>query len=178
MHKSFLCPHVSIGLIIFFISTLMSINLSSQRVQNPNFDKKINQLISYAVPVLSVDYAFRNKSNYLFLDARELEEYQVSHIPSARYVGYDDFALSSVSDVDKKTPIIIYCSIGYRSDKIGGRLKQAGFTKVFNLYGSIFEWVNHGYALSDDNGTPTLRLHTYSEDWGRWVESPNINKVW
>jgi len=83
-----------------------------------------------------------------------------------------------VSDIDKETTLVVYCSIGYRSDKIGGQLKKAGFNRVFNLYGSIFEWVNRGYTVVDKAGHPTNRLHTYNKHWSRWVDNPKIEKIY
>jgi len=164
--------------LFLIILSCLSLKLHAQRVQNPKFDKKINGLISYNVPVLSVYQAHRDTSRYFFLDARELEEYEVSHIPGARYIGYDNFNIDVVSDLDKETTLVVYCSIGYRSDKIGGQLKKAGFNRVFNLYGSIFEWVNRGYIVVDKAGHPTNRLHTYDEHWSRWVDNPKIEKIY
>ena len=42
----------------------------------------------------------------------------------------------------KSDTIVLYCSIGYRSEKIGEKLVEMGYGHVFNLYGGIFEWVN------------------------------------
>jgi len=33
----------------------------------------------------------------------------------------------------------VYCSLGIRSEVIAKKLKKAGYTNVFNLYGGIFE---------------------------------------
>ena len=161
------------------IFQFVSISINAQRVANPKFDQKINSLIGYKVPVISVEEVREKmKKGVLFLDAREREEFNVSHIPRARYVGYDDFGIENVDDLDKDTPIIVYCSIGYRSDRIGGKLKKAGFTNVYNLYGSIFEWANKGYPLEDANNKATMRLHTYNKRWSQWVDNPLIEKIW
>ena len=40
--------------------------------------------------------------------------------------------------------IIVYCSIGVRSEDIGEKLKELGYTKILNLYGGIFDWKNKG----------------------------------
>lgn len=168
-------------LIIIAISSLQFLSIGSyaQLVENSKFDQKINSLIGYQVPVISVQEAREKQGGaILFLDAREREEFNVSHIPKARFVGYDDFGIENVDDLDKDTPIIIYCSIGYRSDRIGGKLKKAGFTNVYNLYGSIFEWANQGYPLEDAKNQPTNKLHTYNKRWSQWVDNPSIQKVW
>jgi rhodanese-related sulfurtransferase len=146
--------------------------------QNPDFDKKVNSYLSYSAPVISVSEAAKNKDSYLFLDARELEEYNVSHIPSAKFIGYDDFNIKGLEGISKDKPLVVYCSIGYRSEKIATKLKKNGFTNVKNLYGSIFEWVNFGNEVWDNNNKPIKSIHTYNKSWSKWVTNSNYQKKW
>jgi rhodanese-related sulfurtransferase len=111
----------------------------------------------------------------VLLDTREMEEYRVSHLPSAKWVGYDTFELSVVDSISKDTPVVVYCSIGARSQDIGKRLMEAGFEKVYNLYGGIFHWVNEEYPVYNDQGA-TRKVHAYSRAWGVWVK--NAEKVY
>lgn len=143
-----------------------------------DFDKKVNSLLSYTVPVISVDNAFDKKDKVIFLDTREWDEYRVSHLPNALYAGYDHFDTGRLKNIDKDAEIIVYCSIGYRSEKIGQKLKKAGFSNVKNLYGSIFEWVNRGYPVYDSNEKITTHIHTYNKKWSQWVNHDRIKKVW
>ena len=115
---------------------------------------------------------------YTLLDARELEEYTTSHIPNAKYIGYEDFDISRLEGLSYDTPIVVYCSVGYRSEKITNKLKTAGYQNVYNLVGSIFEWVNQGHLIEDKNALPTQTLHTYNKAWSKWVDAPKIKKVW
>lgn len=144
----------------------------------PEFDKKVHNMLSYSVPVIDVDKAYERRDKVVFLDAREWEEYQVSHLPDAIYTGFDDFDIRRLKDIDKNTNIIVYCSIGYRSEKIGQKLKKAGYNNVKNLYGSLFEWVNCGYPVYTSEGTQTFRIHTYNKKWSPWVNSEKVVKVW
>jgi len=156
----------------------------SQRVVPPiscksiDFDKKVKSLLRFDIPTVDVDMAFTNRNKFLFLDSRAAEEFQVSHIKGATYVGYNDFDLSKLNRMAKDTKIIVYCSIGYRSELIANRLKAAGYSNVFNLYGSIFEWCNRGYPIVDGNEMPTQKLHTYNRKWSAYVDQPGIKKVW
>jgi rhodanese-related sulfurtransferase len=143
-----------------------------------SFDKKVNSYLSYSVPVLSVADAYQKSHELIFLDAREFGEFEISHIPGARYVGYNQFKLDSIKDIPKDKKIVVYCSIGYRSEIIASKLKSAGYKKVFNLYGSIFEWVNAGYGLKDKAGLPTKKVHTYNKSWSQWVLNPMYEKTW
>lgn len=104
----------------------------------------------------------------VLLDTREKEEYEVSHIKGARWVGFDTFSMESVRDIPKDQPIVVYCSVGARSQDIGKKLKSAGYKKVYNLYGGIFHWVNEEQPVYKDEKT-TNRIHTYNRAWSIWV---------
>ena len=99
----------------------------------------------------------------IFVDIREDKEYNVSHIPGA--MTQEEFENAAVS---ADTPIILYCSVGYRSGKYGEKLVEMGLDNVYNLYGGIFKWTNDGKELVDEKGT-TERVHTYDKKWGKWV---------
>jgi len=125
------------------------------------------------VPFITVAEAARWKatqSHLVFLDTREPEEFAVSHIKDAKWVGYKDFNTKIVSSISKQTSIIVYCSVGYRSEKVGEKLLKAGYTNVYNLYGSLFEWVNQGYPVYKNRNELTSDVHTYSRSWEKWVE--------
>lgn len=111
-----------------------------------------------------------NLSNYQILDTREFEEYKVSHLAGAKWVGYDTFKLASVSNLDKNKPVLVYCTVGARSQDIGKKLSAAGFTKVYNLYGGIIHWSNEAMPLYQ-NEKLTNQVHTYSRSWGIWLEN-------
>ena len=150
-------------------SAVFSTTYAQGRVQDPQFGKLLEGLLSHEVPEASVPEV-RQQADILFLDARELEEFQVSHVPDARWVGYDDFNLERLQGVDKDRPIVVYCSVGYRSERVAEKLIADGFTRVSNLYGGIFEWANQGCPLENREG-PTRVVHTYSRAWSKWVKA-------
>ena len=139
------------------------------RVQDPEFARLLENLLSHEVPESTVAGVWQHDT-ILFLDAREMEEYQVSHVPDARWVGYDDFSLDRVAGVAKDRPIVVYCSVGYRSERVAEKLMAGGFTQVSNLYGGIFEWANQGCPLENQEG-PTRAIHTYNRAWSKWVKA-------
>jgi len=162
---------------LFFIST--SIFGQLERTTNAKFEEKIDGMLSETMPFIYVgELEDKTSGDFILLDAREWEEYEVSHIPNARYIGYDHPVFSVLSDIDSDTEVIVYCSIGYRSEKIGEQLQKRGFTNVFNLYGSIFEWVNQGNEIEDSQGQPTQKIHTYNRNWSKWMINEHFQKVW
>ena len=109
-------------------------------------------------------------SFYQVLDTREKNEFEVSHLHGAHWVGYETFSLRCVENLDKEKPVLVYCTVGARSQEIGKKLVDNGFTRVFNLYGGIIHWVNEGNQV-EANGKITSEVHTYSKSWGIWLKN-------
>jgi len=142
------------------------------------FDQKISRTIDFDVPVIGVDELKSMKSEVLLFDTREKDEFEVSRIPGAQFLGYRSFDEAKLADVSKDTKIVLYCSIGYRSEKIGEKLQSMGYSNVYNLYGSIFEWVNQGNEVVDKAGKTTKKVHTYNKNWSKWVDNTKAERVW
>ncbi|TLP82744.1 rhodanese-like domain-containing protein [Maribacter sp. ACAM166] len=105
----------------------------------------------------------------VYLDTREKEEFDVSHLKNALWVGYSNFSEEEVlrNIPNKAQPIIVYCSIGVRSENIGEKLKSLGYTKILNLYGGIFEWKNQGGDVFNSKNILTDSVHAFSKQWGK-----------
>lgn len=147
-------------------------------VQNSEFDRELRRLLRFRVPVMNVDHLRDIRDDVVLLDTRSREEYEVSRIPGARFVGYDAFTPQAVRDIPLDATIVVYCSVGHRSEKIGQRLRELGYRNVYNLYGSIFEWVNRGYEVVDSQGHSVQRVHTYDREWSRWVTNESVATTW
>lgn len=119
----------------------------------------------------------RQLADPLLLDAREPVEYAVSHLPGARNLGYDDANYDVIEGVDRSRPVVVYCTIGYRSERMAEELRSRGFRRVYNLYGSIYAWALAGYPLVDQSG-PTHRIHTYNKKWGTYFPDSLATKVY
>ena len=154
--------------LILLISIAGCTNLMGQ-VEDPAYNVMLKTLLAHSVKEVAVKDVPTETDNITLLDAREKDEYQVSHLKDAVLVGYNDFNLASVKNISKDEPIIVYCAVGYRSEKIAEKLKKAGYTNVSNLYGGIFEWVNEGRPVYDQLGKPTTKIHTYNSNWAIWV---------
>lgn len=169
-------------IILFILSISSLISCAQERspgyCQDPAFDQKVSKMISFSVPIIDVR-ELKNIQNEVFIfDTRNREEYDVSHLKNAQYLGYQDFDPKKLEDIPKDAKIVLYCSIGYRSEKIGEKLLALGFKNVYNLYGSIFEWVNQGNIVVDKNGKPTWEVHTYNQQWSKWLTDKKAKKIW
>ncbi len=114
---------------------------------------------------------FKELKNPIILDTREQKEFDVSHIKNATCVGYDKFNSKKIKEKYKNfnDTIIVYCSVGIRSEAIGYKLKKLGYKNVYNLYGGIFGWKNHEEKVVDNNQTPTDNVHAFSKEWSKYL---------
>lgn len=116
-----------------------------------------------------------SKPQLLLLDARSEAEYETSHIQSAERIDPYHPNLEAVTS-SKDTPIVVYCSVGYRSARIVDRLQQAGCDRVYNLEGSIFKWANEKRSLYK-NERPTTLVHPYNPLWGQLLNKRSRAEV-
>ncbi len=146
---------------IVILITLLLLSCSETSIESAL--KKYNK---GSVPYITVEELAEGE-DYLILDSREKEEFNVSHIPGAHWVGYDSFSLGQVNQIttEKDVKIVVYCSVGVRSEDIGEQLVRNGYTEVKNLYGGIFQWKNNKQKVVDTTGQETQNVHVYSKYW-------------
>lgn len=120
------------------------------------------------IETLSVEQLAAMEQRPVLLDVRAAKEFAVSRIPGAIHAEADAARQLQELGVDASDPVVVYCSIGYRSSLLSQKLQEAGFINVRNLEGSIFAWSHEGHELVDDNG-PTQGVHPYNHWWGRYL---------
>ena len=115
----------------------------------------------------------------ILVDSREVAEFAVSHLKgavNARTV--EDFrAEMDGAELSPDRPIVVYCSVGYRSAALSQALEEAGFENVRNLRGSIFAWANEGRPVVSADG-PTVAVHPYNRTWGELLDRDRWPEDW
>jgi rhodanese-related sulfurtransferase len=136
-------------------------------------EEALKKMLKGSVPIISTSEladSIKCESDWLILDSRELVEFDISHLPNARWVGYHDFSMSRVTATPKDTKVVVYCSIGVRSEKTAEKLITSGFSNVWNLYGGIFAWANEHKSLVEQSQKPTLAVHGYDHNWAKLLD--------
>ncbi|MGK7931721.1 MAG: rhodanese-like domain-containing protein [Microcystaceae cyanobacterium] len=100
----------------------------------------------------------------LLWDARTFAEYKVSHLYQGQPIPDD---IETYLKSYNHRPIVVYCSIGYRSALVVEKLHRKGYTEVFNLTGSLFQWVTKGYDIYQEQQV-IRQIHPYSNGW-QWL---------
>jgi rhodanese-related sulfurtransferase len=137
--------------------------------KDEQFNFVVDQLISGSVPAVKPS-DIQRPDLYQIIDARSVAEFNVSHIKGAQFVDYDRLDSADFSDLQKEKDILVYCTVGYRSEKVGEKLKSLGYDNVYNLYGGIIQWKNDGLPVVNPDGIQTDSLHGYSPLWGKWIK--------
>lgn len=109
--------------------------------------------------------------NTVFIDSRTIEEFEVSHIKDAIFLAYKDPNLYVLNEVDKDETIVVYCSVGSRSEETVIMLKSKGYSNVYNLFGGIFEWKNRNLKVYNNTGNETDSIHAYNKAWSIWLKN-------
>jgi len=132
----------------------------------------LNKYNTESIPYISVNDLKKETNKVVLLDSREPKEFKVSHLKNAICVGYDNFDINKTIKklpADKNTKIVVYCSLGIRSEDVAEKIKKAGYTNVYNLYGGIFEWKNQDNTVVNSKNKPTKKVHTFNKDWSKWL---------
>ena len=105
----------------------------------------------------------------LLLDVREKVEYEVSHLKDAVLASSEKEVIEVLEDVPPDRPVVLYCSVGYRSSEMAAFLQKRGFEKVYNLEGSIFAWANEGRPVYRGDERVHV-VHPYDRVWGKLLK--------
>lgn len=155
-----------------FVSILIMAFINCTLWAQSDMDLLLKEYNQRTVPYVSVEQLYENSGRYLILDTRLKEEYEVSHIPGAIWVSEKlNDSIYAFAKAKKDTPIVVYCSVGVRSEDFGEQLLQKGFTNVKNLYGSIFAWKDAGYQIQNKNKQVTDSVHTYDKNWAKYLKT-------
>ena len=154
------------------IFLIICIGISVSGFAQKKLSKLLKQQNTESIPYISVEAVQNESEDIILLDSREEKEFKTSHLKNAIYVGYDFFNLDSVKSKlkNKNSKIVVYCSLGVRSEDVAEKLKKAGYSNVYNLYGGIFEWKNNDLEVLNLNEKPTDSIHTYSKAWSKWLK--------
>lgn len=155
-------------LLTYILILLFNITAFSQ---NTAIDKLLKKFNSNTIPYINTDTLTNITNRYTILDTREKNEFNTSHLKNAKYIGYNNFSINTLKQItqNKKDTIIVYCSVGVRSEDIGERIKKAGYINVYNLYGGIFEWKNKGFPVIDSTKNRTENVHVFSKKWSKYL---------
>jgi rhodanese-related sulfurtransferase len=170
---------------VLWTAFLLPVSAAQAQVQwlfrAPKDFGQINQVITDKFPAVphttttEVAAAMDRGQAPLLLDTRARPEYEVSHLAGAIWTPDIHAVRAEIAKaraMNPQRPVVLYCSVGYRSADILAQLLKAadwGYTMhIKNLRGSLFQWANEGRPVvrTLNNGeVPTQTVHPYSSKW-------------
>lgn len=113
-------------LALFFILMICSIDQTSAQSK---------------VPTHIFDSLIATNKSIQLIDVRTPAEVATGTIKGSQNIDYSspDF-IQKIGELDKSKPIAVYCALGGRSGKAALKLKELGFTQIYDLAGGLTEW--------------------------------------
>ena len=99
----------------------------------------------------------------LFLDVRELGEWQEGHIPTALHIPRGNLE-SRVEGLvpDKEREILVYCAVGSRSAFAAKALAELGYSDVVSVAGGFTDWKRNGFEFVTPQALTPAQRSRYS----------------
>ena len=95
------------------------------------------------------DFVEIQDSDYILIDVRTQEEFDLGHIDSAINLDfYSDTFQNEILSLPKNEKIVLYCRTNNRSSKTATILKENGYREILVIRGGITEWVKKGNDIN------------------------------
>jgi len=89
-------------------------------------------------------------TNGQVIDVRTMEEIRSGYIPNSIHINFYSITFrKQLAELDKNTPIFVYCAIGGRSARSMEILESMRFMEIYNLSGGFPAWKAAGYKIID-----------------------------
>lgn len=113
----------------------------SSSLQSSNIEQSVPAKITKS----ELTKLIQEGGDLLLIDVRTEGEYKKGHLPGAIVIPYDGFETRYNELLEyKDREVVLYCHVGGMGDYAGKVLIKNGFTKVKNLDGGIYGWMNSG----------------------------------
>jgi rhodanese-related sulfurtransferase len=111
-----------------------------------------------------------NRPPPLLVDARGPDQFVMSRIEGAVNIDPAQPDLALLQNVRRDHPVVVYDGPGVIGAAMVKGLSDSGFTRVSNLDGGLFRWVNEGHPVVNDQGSAT-QVAPINWKWGRLLKA-------
>ncbi len=85
----------------------------------------------------------RGEQNFVLVDVREPNEWDISRIPGAELIPKGEFLMGdALSKLPQDKQTVLYCKVGGRSAEVLALVQAAGFADAIHVGGGVSAWVN------------------------------------
>jgi thioredoxin len=126
----------SISIVAFFTLAACNAGTSQNLLDVDKFEAKLN-----------------SSADAQIVDVRTPEEFGSGHLLNASNINIDDAAFDTqIGKLDKAKPTFVYCLAGGRSANAVKKLKDAGFTELYDMKGGFRAWSGARKLVDTGNG--------------------------
>ena len=93
------------------------------------------------IDVFNLKRMLSERDNFVLLDVREPEEFEICHIDGSILVPFSEID-DHLQDLDLSRQYVVYCKEGDRSLKAINLMSQFGFQNLYNLDGGVIKWAS------------------------------------
>ena len=98
--------------------------------------RNINRITTIAFLAIMLSACSMFAPQTVWIDVRSLDEYNEDHISNTKHIPHGEIAMQiSDLDLDKSTPIKLFCRSGVRAGLAQTALQDLGYTNVENVGG-------------------------------------------
>lgn len=89
-----------------------------------------------------------HQEHFSLIDVREDNEWPTGHIPTAIHLSKGIIERDIEKTIpDTQTPIIVYCSGGFRCALVADTLQNMGYSQVYSLRSGLQGWLDAGFEI-------------------------------
>ena len=144
MHRVKWFPALALLLFLF-------VGCESEAQGNENAQPSENGAVAASVQNVNMDRfeELTKDEGVQLLDVRTPGEVAEGMVAGAQHINVHDadFGTRAAAELDKETPVAVYCKSGGRSARAAQTLVDLGFKTVYNYTGGMSEWKSEGKAL-------------------------------
>jgi sulfur-carrier protein adenylyltransferase/sulfurtransferase len=93
------------------------------------------------ISATALDELLRSSDPPMLVDVRTSAEFALGHLPGAASIPSNQL-VERAAELSKARTVVLYCSVGARSDRAGRELRELGFTRVRHLHGGLAAWAS------------------------------------
>lgn len=93
------------------------------------------------IPVSEFDAKLKVTENAQLVDVRTPGEFANGSLANAKNIDWNNTNFEAeAGKLDKSKPVFVYCLAGARSKKAANKLKEMGFTNIYDMEGGYMKW--------------------------------------
>jgi sulfur-carrier protein adenylyltransferase/sulfurtransferase len=95
----------------------------------------------HEITALALAALLRTPEAPMLVDVRTSAEFELGHLPGASSIPSGQL-LERAGELSNARELVLYCSVGARSDRASRQLRELGFTHVRHLHGGLAAWAS------------------------------------